>query len=98
MARHAVLVVLLVLAGCGKDEAKEIEKARSWSATAILVAEHWTRGEVPSAYARSALKKAADQLAQGLFPAAAAPVAELELAVAREDRAAARRLLDELGR
>jgi hypothetical protein len=98
MARHAVLVVLLVLAACSKDEEKELAKARSWSATAMLVAGHWMRGEVPSAYARDALKKAADELAQGAFPEAAVPVADLGIAVAREDRAAARRLLDELGR
>jgi hypothetical protein len=101
MARPAALAVLLLalaLAGCGDREAIKLQEARSWSATALLVAEHWARGEVPSAYARDALKKAADELAQGPFPSAAAPVADLESSVARDDRAAVRRQLDELAR
>jgi hypothetical protein len=96
MARRAALVVLLLLAGCSGGEEKQLAQARSWSATAMLVAEHWVRGEVPSAYARDALKKAADQLASGPFPEAAAPVADLGVAVAREDRAAAARILNGL--
>jgi hypothetical protein len=98
MARRAVLVLFLVLVGCGGQEEQELAKARSWSATALVVAKHWTRGEVPSAYARDALKRAADELAKGPFPAAALPVAELAIAVAREDRAAVQRQLDELAR
>lgn len=62
----------------------------------MLVAEHWIAGEVPSAYAGDALKKAAGELAQGPLPASAGPVADLRVAVAREDRAAARRILDGL--
>lgn len=96
MARRAAIVVLLLLAGCSGGEEKQLAQARSWSATAMLVAEHWLRGEVPSAYARDALKKAADQLASGPFPEAAAPVADLGVAVAREDRAAAERILNGL--
>jgi hypothetical protein len=96
MARHAVLLVVLTVAACGGGEEKELAKARSWSATAVLVAEHWLNGEVPSAYAGDALEKAADQLARGPFPEAAAPVTELGIAVAREDRATARRILGSL--
>jgi hypothetical protein len=97
MARTAVLALLLcLLPGCGKDPGKELAKARSWSATAMLVAEHWLRGEVPLAYARESLRKAAGELAQGPFPDAAAPVGDLELAVAREDRPLAGRILDSL--
>ena len=64
----------------------------------MLVTDAWLRGEVPSAYARDALKKAADQLATGAYPEASQPVAELEGAVARGDRAEARRLVEELRR
>jgi hypothetical protein len=96
MARHAILAVLLVLAACGKDEGKQLTAARSWSATAMLVAGHWVQGEVPSAYAREALHKAAMQLADGPFPEAGARVAELEAGVAREDRAAVKKRLEEL--
>jgi hypothetical protein len=96
MARCAVLVLLLSVAACGGGEEQRLAQARSWSATAMLVAGHWVRGEVPSAYARDTLKKAADQLAQGAFPEAAARVADLGIAVAREDRPAAQRILDEL--
>lgn len=96
MARRATILVLLLLAGCSGGEEKQLAEARSWSATAMLVAGHWVRGEVPSAYARDTLKKAAEQLASGPFPEAAAPVADLGVAVAREDRAAARRILDAL--
>lgn len=95
MAR-AALLALVLLAACSGGEEKKLAQARSWSATAVLVAEHWVRGEVPSAYARDALKKAAGELAQGPFPEAAAPVADLGVAVAREDRAAAKRILDGL--
>jgi len=98
MARRALILVLLGLAACSGGEAKKIAQARSWSATAMLVAQSWLKGEVPSAYARDALKKAADELAKGAYPEAAHPVAELEVAVARGDRAEARRLVDELGR
>ena len=96
MARYAMLLFAFLLAACGKDEAKELTKARSWSATAVLVAERWTRGEVPSAYAREALNRAADELAQGALPEAAVPVADFGVAVAHEDRAAAKRLLEAL--
>jgi hypothetical protein len=98
MARLALLVLVATLAACSGGEEQKLAEARSWSATAMLVAEHWVRGEVPSAYARNALKKAAGQLAQGAFPDAAGPVSELELAVARDDREAARRILRELAR
>jgi hypothetical protein len=96
MARVAALLLCLVLLACSKDESKEIAKARSWSATAMLVAEHWLRGEVPSAYARESLGTAAEELAKGPFPGAVAPVSDLEVAVAREDRAGAERILNDL--
>jgi hypothetical protein len=97
VARLAFLLVL-VLAACGDDADKELKSARSWSATALAVGRHWTRGEVPSAYARDTLRHAADELRKGPLPAAAAPVDELVQAVDREDRAAARALLEALAR
>jgi hypothetical protein len=98
MPRRALVVLLLVLAACSGGDEKKIAQARSWSATAMLVTESWLRGEVPSAYASDALKKAAGELAKGAYPEAADPVAELEVAVARGDRGEARRLLDGLAR
>ena len=98
MARVAILLGVLALAACGDHEAKELVRAQSWRATALLVADEWTRGEVPSAYARDALKKAADGLAGGPLRGNARPVADLGVAVARNDREAARRLVGELRR
>ena len=100
MARRCLtLIVIALLAACGDDDyEKQLKSARSWSATALAIGRHWEREEVPSAYARDALKKAADELRKGLLPGAAEPVDELVQAVEREDRTAAHALLDELGR
>jgi hypothetical protein len=98
MARHVLALAVLALAACSGGEEKKVAQARSWSATAMLVSDAWLRGEVPSAYARDALERAAGELAKGAYPEAAHPVADLEAAVARGDRAEARRLLDELAR
>ncbi|MFN2644431.1 MAG: hypothetical protein ABR570_05535 [Burkholderiales bacterium] len=94
--RLAALVVLLALAGCGDQRAAELESANSWSVTAVLAARHWLRGEVPSAYARRTLKRAAEELAKGPLPGAAQPVEELRAAIERRDRAEVRALLSEL--
>jgi hypothetical protein len=88
--RRACLLALLcalVLGACGEDADKQLKSARSWSATALAVGRHWTQGEVSSA----------DELRKGPLPAAAAPVDELTQAVEREDRAAARAVLEALG-
>jgi hypothetical protein len=98
MVRHAAVIVSFALAACSGGDEKRIAQARSWSATAMLVGEAWVRGEVPSAYARRALKKAAGELATSAYPEAARPVADLEVAVARGDMDQARRLLDDLRR
>ena len=60
------------------------------------MARYWEQGEVPTAYAKRALGRAADELAKGALPEAAEPVLELREAVERDDRAAVRRLLAEL--
>ena len=96
--RTRSLVFLLLLAACGENPDQALRSAKSWSATAQRVGEFWVRGEVPSPYARKALGKAADELRKGPVPGAAAPVDELRDAVERGDRAAARRVLDDLAR
>lgn len=98
MARLVVVLLVVVVAACSGGGEREIGQARSWSATAMLIAESWLRDEVPSPYARDGLEKAARELAGGAYPEAAQPVADLEGAVARGDRREVRRLLDELRR
>lgn len=88
--------MVLMLAACGESHEKKLENARLWSASAIAVAGQWTREEVSSAYALQTLKQAADELRKGPVPLAAQPVDDLAEAVQREDRAAARRLLQDL--
>lgn len=97
-ARLAFTLLLLVAAACGDDPQKQLESARSWTATVQAVGEHWTRGEVPSAYARRTLKKASDELRKGPLPRAADAVDELVQTIEREDRSGARKLLEELAR
>ena len=94
--RWATMVVMAALAGCGGQREQELKSASSWSVTALAVARYWEAGEVPSAYARRALKKAAGELAKGALPDAAEPVEELLEAVERGDRDAVRRLMQEL--
>jgi hypothetical protein len=94
--RRLAVVVLLALAACGDQSEQELKSARSWSATALVVARGWERGELPAAYADRTLQKAADELAKGPLPHAADAVDELRTALERDDHAAARRLLDEL--
>jgi hypothetical protein len=86
----------LVLGACGDKAEQDLTSARSWTATAVLVGRMWVSNEVPSAFARETLKKAADALKKGPLPAAAAPVEELRELVERGDRDAATRLLNEL--
>ena len=92
----AAALALAALAGCGDRRAQELQSAASWSETALVVAGYWEQGEVPDAYARRALQKAAEELARGPLPKAAEPVDELREAVARGDRDAVRRLMREL--
>jgi hypothetical protein len=87
-----------LLAACGDQQEQELKSARSWSATALVVARYWEAGQVPDAYARRALQKASDELAQGPLPDAAEPVDELIEAVDKGDRAAVRRLITDLTR
>jgi len=96
-ALRAVMVALaaLLVGGCGQSEA-DWRSASSWSLTAVAVARAWQHGEVPSRYARRTLKKAAEELARGPLPVAAAPVDELREAIERGDREAVRELVREL--
>ena len=95
----ALALAALLVGGCGPSEAQreaDWRSASSWSLTAVAVARAWQRGEVPSPYARRALKKAAEELARGPLPVAAAPVDELREAIERGDRDAVRELVREL--
>jgi len=85
----------LLVGGCGQSEA-DWRSASSWSLTAVAVARAWERGEVPTRYARRALKKASDELSRSPLPVAAAPVDELREALERGDREAVRQLVREL--
>lgn len=97
MRRPALALTFVVLAACGGGE-KDLKSTASWSATALVVARYWEAGEVPDAYAQRALRKAAEELAKGPLPEAAAPVDDLRQAVARHDREAARELIRDLSR
>jgi len=90
-----LLLAALLVGGCGQSDA-DWRSASSWSLTAVAVARAWERGEVPTRYARRALKKAADELAKSPLPEAAAPVDELREALERGDREAVRQLVAEL--
>ena len=96
MRRLAAIVLLLALAACGDQYEQQLKSARSWSATALMVARAWDEGEVPSAFAERALEKAADELGKGPLPEAADAVDELIDAVARGDHPAVKRLVAEL--
>lgn len=85
----------LLVGGCGQSDA-DWRSASSWSLTAVAVARAWERGEVPTHFARRALKKASDELGKGPLPVAAAPVDELREALERGDREAVRQLVREL--
>jgi hypothetical protein len=91
----ALALAALLIGGCGQSEA-DWRSASSWSLTAVAVARAWQRGEVPARYARRTLKKAAEELARGPLPVAAAPVDELREAIERGDRDAVRELVREL--
>ena len=96
MLRIAAALALAALAACGERHEQELRSAASWSETALVVARYWAEGQVPGTYARRALEKASQELAKGPLPDAAEPVDELRAAVARGDREAARRLIQEL--
>ena len=94
--RCTLVIALALLVACADQYEQKLKSARSWSATALVVARHWEQGEVPTAYAKRALRKASDELAKGALPEAAEPVDELREAVERGDRGAVRRLLAEI--
>ena len=86
------IFALLTLAGCGGQSEQDWRSASSWSLTAVVVARYWERGDVPTPYARRALKKVSDELGKGPLPEAAEPVDELRHALERGDRETVRRL------
>ena len=94
--RAVIAIALAALVACGDQDEQRLKSARSWSATALAVAQYWEQGEVPTAFAKRALHQAADELAKGALPEAAEPVDELREAVERGDRAAVRRLITEI--
>lgn len=89
-------LMLAAVGGCGDQHEQEMKSAASWSATALAVARYWLQGELPDAYARRALAKAAEELAKGPLPEAAEPVNELIEAIGRHDSQAVRQLIAEL--
>ena len=91
-----LVIAAAMLVACADQYEQQLKSTRSWSATALVVARHWEQGEVPTAYAKRALRKASDELAKGALPEAAEPVDELREAVERGDRGAVRRLLAEI--
>ena len=95
--RCTLVIALALLVACADQYEQQLKSARSWSATALVVARQWEQGEVPTAYAKRALRKASDELAKGALPEAAEPVDELREALERGDRAAVRRLIAEIG-
>jgi hypothetical protein len=96
MRASAMTLACFIVAGCGGPSEKDWQSAASWSLTAVVVGRYWADGDVPTPYARRALKKAADELGKGPLPEAAAPVDELREALERGDREAVRRLVREL--
>lgn len=61
------LFLLTLLTACSSkssaDElAKELQTVTSWAATAHMVGDAWTRGVVPTAYAKQTLEKAQKEL------------------------------------
>ena len=96
LVRVAPVAACLLLGACGDNDEVERTSARSWSATAQAVGQMWLDEEVPSAFTRQALRKAARELEKGPLPRSALPVDELREAVERGDRDAASRLLDDV--
>ena len=97
MCRIAIGILVLSLAsGCGKGGDKELKHVRSWTATAARIGELWAHEQVPTPYARKALKKARDELKDA--PQAAERIADLRSAVERGERESATRLARELTR
>ena len=94
----AVAVACLALGACGDQHEQELKSAASWSATALAVARYWLQGDLPDTYAKRALEKASQELANGPLPDASEPVNELIEAIGKHDQEAARRLIADLER
>ena len=97
----ATVALLLLLAACGGGKPDQV--ASSWSATLQMTAEKWAANSVPSRFVRAtcdsaqkALEKAAKTSDQPRIRSALAAAARLRDAAERGDRAAARRIAEEL--
>lgn len=63
----SLLLLVKLLSACSSqsssDElAKELQTVKSWAATAHLVGDSWTQGNVPEAYAKQTLEKTQEEL------------------------------------
>jgi hypothetical protein len=85
---------LILLIGCGGE--KPDEAARSWSATLRMTADKWVDNSVPSRFVIATCDSAQKALPTNSEIVAAA--AKLRDAAQRGDRAAARRVIEELRR
>lgn len=63
---YLLLLPIIALAACGQSPDEqlqaEIKTVSSWTATAQMAGEAWTKGVVPDAYARRTLETAQDNL------------------------------------
>src|SRR5215210_2541871 len=63
---HLLMLPIITLATCGQSPGEhlqsEMKTASSWTATAQMAAEAWTRGAVPHTYARRTLETAQENL------------------------------------
>jgi len=91
-----VLFALLACSSPEREAAEARDSVASWSAAGALLATEWTRGHVTDGYARSTSRVAIEELRGLDAPSRDAAVhawRELERAVERGDREAARRLV-----
>ena len=67
MTRYGLMLVLVCMTACGtsspdEEVTTELQTIASWAATAHMVADAWTRGAVPTAYAKQSLQTAQQTL------------------------------------
>jgi hypothetical protein len=102
-----ILMMAALLGGCGGDPQQILQRAASWTAAAEMTGEHWLAGHLPTRYATRTLTRAAKELLDaagrpGVRPdalrAATTAAETLRAAIDADDRAGARRAVDELTR
>src|SRR3954452_20655176 len=66
MRRHLVVILIIVLAACGKqDDAEKLKKSvDSWSATLQFVADARLRDDVRSGFAKKTIEAAVEELSK----------------------------------